>query len=321
MVSFGGRDVAGKGPAFPNVANGKLAWTDIADPTPEQTAMLGRDYGFDQLDLQDCLSGKVTKLEDRGDYMFLLLHFPEVDAQGLVGSNRVSMFLGKDYLVTLRPSKLKSVGQLFQSCREDEKERDSLMKSSTYVAYQIINSQLDSIFSILDVQQGQLDRIEAVVFDEKKPQARPINHARRRIAALGKILFSLRANLPDLSKGQKFSPANLSAYFSDLNHKITLASRTVDEMKELLEIYKDTDYMTTTNKTNSVLVLLTIFFTLTIPATLITSFYGMNVPLPGAFTTGPFTFAGEYSTLLVVLIIMVVPAAIMIYYFRRGGWF
>lgn len=298
-----------------------MTWIDLVDPTSEQIATLGRNYGFDQLDVQDCISGKVTKLEDHGDHMFLLLHFPEVDAQGLVVSNRVSMFLGKDYVVTLHPSNLKSVTQLFQSCKDDQRERASLMRSSTYVAYQIINSQVDSIFSILDEEQSGLDDIDAIVFDEKKSQAGQINHARRRIAALGKILFSLRANLPDFSKGQKFSQENLSTYFSDLDHKIMLASRTVDEMKELLEIYKDTDYMTTSNKTNSVLVLLTIFFTLTIPAALIAAIYGMNIPIPGALTPGPFTFAGEYSSLLVIGILMIIPAVVMIYYFRREGWF
>ncbi|MGA2664142.1 MAG: magnesium transporter CorA family protein [Nitrososphaerales archaeon] len=303
------------------VAWGGLRWTDIVNPTDEDAAELGREYGFHPLDLQDCVSGNVTKVEDHGDHIFLLLHFPEEDERGLIFSNRVSMFLGKDYLVTLHPDNLESVLRLFAACRDDERERPSLMRSSPYLAYRLIDKLVDAIFGVLAAVQGDLDAIESVVFDEKNSQAGPINHARRQIAALGRIAFPLRLYLPDLSKAQKFSKEDLSLYFSDLNHEVALSSGTIDEMKELLEIYKDTDFVTSSNRTNNVLSVLTILFTLTIPASLLSSIYGMNVPLPGGLTTGPLEFAGPYSSFLVIAVLMAIPALAMAWYFRRAGWF
>jgi magnesium transporter len=303
------------------LTNGSLKWTDITDPTASDMASLGRDYGFHPLDLQECLSGKVTKVEDHGDHVFLLLHFPKEDAHGLVIPNRASLFLGKDYLVTLHPCEFGSILQLLEACRDDEKKRSSFMESSPYLAYRVIDGLIDAIFSILDEVQGNLDDIEAVVFDEKKSQAVPINHARRQIAVLGRIVFPLRLYLPDLSKAQRFSKEDLSIYFSDLNHKIGLSSGTVDEMKEMLEIYKDTDFVTSSNRTNNVLSVLTILFTLTIPASVLSSMYGMNIPLPGGLVTGPLDFAGPYSSFLVIVILMMIPAFVMIWYFRRAGWF
>lgn len=297
-----------------------MKWTDISDPTAADTALLGREYGFHQLDLQDCLSGKVTKVEDHGEHIFLLLHFPEKDGNGLIVSNPVSMFLGKDYLVTLHHGNQKPLLQLFESCKEDVRKRET-MKSSTYLAYRIIDGLLNGIFSILDDVQENLDEIEAVVFDEKQSQASPINHARRKIATLGRIMFPLSEYLPNLSKAQKFSSEDLSLYFSDLNHRVKLASKTVEEMKDMLEIYKDTDYVISSNRTNTVLAILTIIFTLTIPVSLLSSIYGMNIPLPGGLSTGPLNFAGIYSSFLVIVILMLIPAAIMVLYFRRVGWF
>jgi magnesium transporter len=303
------------------LTNGSLKWTDITDPTTSDMASLGRDYGFHPLDLQECLSGKVTKVEDHGDHVFLLLHFPEEDSHGLVVPNRVSLFLGKDYLVTIHPGEFGCILQLLEACRNDEKKRSSFMESSPYLAYRVIDGLIDTIFSILDDVQGNLDDIEAVVFDEKKSQAVPINHARRQIAVLERIVFPLRLYLPDLSKAQRFSKEDLSIYFSDLNHKIGLSSGTVDEMKEMLEIYKDTDFVTSSNRTNNVLSVLTILFTLTIPASLLSSIYGMNIPLPGGLVTGPLDFAGPYSSFLVIVILMLIPAFVMVWYFRRAGWF
>jgi hypothetical protein len=55
----------------------------------------------------------------------------------------------------------------------------------------------------------------------------------------------------------------------------------LEESKETIEIYKDTGNMLSTEKTNRILSVLTILFTLSIPATIIGAIYGMNVHLPG----------------------------------------
>jgi magnesium transporter len=92
-------------------------------------------------------------------------------------------------------------------------------------------------------------------------------------------------------------------------------------MKDTVEIYKDTDFVISSDRTNSVLSILTILFTLTIPATVISSIYGMNVPLPGGIVTGPLEFFGPYTSLLFIFAAMLIPAALMALYFKRVGWF
>jgi magnesium transporter len=49
----------------------------------------------------------------------------------------------------------------------------------------------------------------------------------------------------------------------------------------MIEIYKDTDFMLGTEKTNKKLAVLTIIFTLSIPVALVGAFYGMKITLPG----------------------------------------
>ena len=295
---------------------------DIIDTPTTEMAMLALDYHFHSLDLEDCLSViQLTKVEDHGDHIFITLHFPDQVGQDVIVSRQVSMFLGKDYLVTVHPSSFKTLSTLFQSCRIDEKERSALLQSSAYLAYRMIDGSVDNLFSILDNVQASLGSIEEVVFNEVKSSASAINAARRQIAILRRIVYPLGLYLPDLVKAQKFSKEDLSIYFSDIRHKIGKASATIEEMKEMVEIYKDTDFVTSSNRTNTVLSILTILFTLTIPATVISSIYGMNVPLPGGLVTGPLEFLGPYTTLIFIFIAMLVPAVIMALYFKRVGWF
>jgi magnesium transporter len=309
-------------PRVNSITNDGIIWTDILDPTQGDMDMLAAKYHFHPLDLEDCLSARpLMKVEDHGDHIFISLPFPVQDGQGLIVSRHVSMFLGKDYLVTIHPSSFKTISAMFQSCRNDARERAELMKSSAYLTYQIVDRLADGLFTILDNVQASLDKIEAVVFNEKKSSAAAINAARRQIALLRRIVYPLVLYIPDLSRAQKFSKEDLSLYFSDVSHKITKVSAIIEEMKEMVEIYNDTDFVTSSNRTNVVLSILTIIFTLTIPASVISSIYGMNIPLPGGAVTGPSGIFGVYTTMIFIYSAMLVPAFLMALYFRRVGWF
>lgn len=304
-----------------SITNGEMTWTDVRDPTPAEMAMLAGEYHFHPLDLDACLSKvQLTKIEDHDQYFFITLQIPEA-GQGVIASRQVSMFLGKDYLVTIHPSDLGTLSELFKACRDDEKERSEFMKSSAYLAYRIIDKLVDGIFSILDDVQASLNRIEAVVFDENRSSARAINAARRQIATLRRIVYPLDLYIQDFSKAQTFSNEDLAMYFSDIRHKVGKVSSRIEEMKEMVEIYNDTDFSTSSSRTNTVLSFLTIIFTLTLPAAVLAAVYGMNVPMPGALTPGPLEFFGTYTSLMFLLVAMLVPTAIMATYFKRRGWF
>ena len=61
-----------------------------------------------------------------------------------------------------------------------------------------------------------------------------------------------------------------------------------------------------TEKTNKVLAVLTIIFTLAIPATVIGTFYGMNVNLPGNIDNSSMVF-GPFTTFIIVILASAIP--------------
>jgi magnesium transporter len=86
----------------------------------------------------------------------------------------------------------------------------------------------------------------------------------------------------------------------------------LESSRETIEIYKDTDFMLNTEKTNQILAVLTILFTLSIPAAVAGTFYGMNINLPGGIETGSWDFFGMYTTLIIVFIISGVPPVVLL---------
>jgi magnesium transporter len=89
---------------------------------------------------------------------------------------------------------------------------------------------------------------------------------------------------------------------------------TLDECKEIIEVFKDTDYTLATYRINRVTRILTIFSAILVPFLLISSLYGMNVILPGGLE------AGKPLTFIILLLVMVVIACVMLIFFRRRRW-
>ena len=86
-----------------------------------------------------------------------------------------------------------------------------------------------------------------------------------------------------------------------------------------MEIYKDTDFVLSNEKTNKVLAVLTMIFTLAIPSTVIGTFYGMNVNLPGGIGENLMVL-GPFTTFILVILASAIPAILMFIYFKKLGW-
>jgi len=308
-----------------SITNKSLTWTDIQKPTRDKMSTLEQLYPFHELNIEDCLSKiQIPKIDRYEDHIFVILHFPTLDKEkSIPRTTQLAIFAGFDYLVTVQQGELKPLTEMFQICKVNEKQRESFMgTSSGYLLHSIIDLLVDDLLHVLMKLEGNLDDIEEVVFDEKVAVAKEISLLRREITTLRRVVIPLKRIILDLSKDiQKFSEEDLTLYFDDVKDHIDKVIEVLEESKETIEIFKDTDFMLSTEKSNKILAVLTILFTLSIPATVVAAIYGMNVNLPGGIETGPATFFGPFTSFTLLVIAAILPAVIMIWYFKRQGWF
>lgn len=284
---------------------------------------LGQKYAFHKLNLEDCLSKiQIPKIDRYEDHIFVILHFPTPDKEKGFLFSQLSIFMGADYLVTIHHGDLKPLEELFQTCKNDERQRQLVLgKSTGFLLHKIIDILVDDLLHILMKVVGNIDDIEDSVFDERISIPRQISLLRREITTLRRIIIPLRRTVADIPKDvQRFSKEDLALYFKDVQEHIDKIFEALEEARETVEIYKDTDFMLSQEKTNKILAVLTIVFTLSIPATVIGTFYGMNVNLPGGLVTGVWEQLGPYTTLVFVLVTSSFAALLMVLYFRRLGW-
>jgi magnesium transporter len=305
-----------------SIQNNGFRWIDVSRPARDDMKELSRQFAFHELNLEDSLSKiQIPKIDRYESHLFIILHFPTITAKEspIPRPSQLAVFMGSGYLVTVHQGDLKPVVDMFQLCAQDSKAREELMgRSSGYLFHSMIDALVDDLIVTIRNVIGNIDDIEDDVFDEHKSVAKEISDLRRQIMSLRRITIPLRRTVMEFSARdiQRFSEEDLSPYFDDVKDHIEKALETLEESKEAIEIYKDTDFMHGAEKSNKILAVLTIIFTLSIPASLIGSFYGMNVNLPGSSSV----FLGEYTTFIVMVALAAVGALGMLWYFHRLRW-
>jgi magnesium transporter len=274
-------------------------------------------------DLGDCVSQKqFPSVVSRRDYLFAILHFPRfVPEKKTVEPRQLGIFLGDKFLVTVYQSELRAIDQLFSACETEQQMHQELLQGgSGELLYRILDVLVDYLFPMLDKVLGALEGIEDRVFDDRISVAREVNIMRRDIADQRRILFPLPKLVGEIHvKTERYCKTDLDLYYEDLHDRVTKVWDTLESAQERVEIFKDTDFVLSTEKTNKILAVLTVIFTLTIPATMLGTLMGMNINLPGGVES-PWLFFGTYTTLIIIVVASLVPAAFMMWFFRRWRW-
>ena len=311
-----------------NIQGNEFTWIDLQNPDREDVEKLASKYNFNELNIEDCMTKfELPKLDSYDDHFFVILQFPPLAQKiGISKNSQVSIFIGKNFLVTVHQGDLKPLVELVNICKSDldqEKKSRLLGESSGDLLHEIIDALVDDLLHTSRKIIANLDEMEDNVFDESKPVARSIALLRREINRLRRISVPLKKFVLEIAKNVKRFSDNsddeLSLYFDDVIDHIDKVIETLEESRETMEIYKDTDFVLSNEKTNKVLAVLTMIFTLAIPSTVIGTFYGMNVNLPGGIVDN-FMILGPFTTFIVIILASAIPAIIMFAYFKKLGW-
>jgi magnesium transporter len=308
------------------ITSNGLTWIDIQKPTRNTIELLGKRYHFHELNLDDCLSKtQVPKVDTYNDHIFIILNFPTVtDRKGIktLRFSQLAIFVGLNFLVTVHQGDLAPLVEMVQICKQGWRQRKEYMgRSSGYLLHTILDIMVDDLLHILMKIVGNLEDIEDAVFDDKVVVAKEISHLRREIMVLRRAVIPLRRIIAQIIKYVQFfsEEEDLIQYFNDIQDHVNKVIEASEESKETINIYKDAHFVQSTEKSNRILAILTILFTLSIPVTVIASFYGMNINLLGDINH-PSTFLSRYITMLLVIIGSIVSASVMAWYFYKLGW-
>lgn len=288
-------------------------WLDLRDPGEEGAAALGELFSFHPLALEDMLKrGQRPKLDDFGDYMFLVYYGASGGADGAAQLDEVHAFLSGSYLVTVHDG----------GCEALEAARERLSaqepRSEQFVVYRVLDGLTDTFFPVLDRIDEQMERLDEEIFAQPTPvHLEQITELRRDLVALRRVVTPQRdllaRGIDDILEIPGLE-ADSRNYFRDVyDHAIRISDQ-IDSYRDLLAGTRDAYLSVVSNRLNQITKQLTVVATVFLPLSFIVGFFGQNFKwlVLNIDSAGAFWALGIGSLVLSVLGLIV--------WFRRGSY-
>lgn len=258
------------------------------------------------------------KTEFYDNHAFLVLRFPQFDKNDPHNfiASEIDFVFNKDQLIIVQYQDFEALDTLITQLRHEEETRNQFFQNNSgYLLYKIIDSLLRSLYAELDHITGKVDDVEENIFEKGKEERllQLISFYRREATDFRRIIK------PNLDVFRELNETFISMFGKDtafyLNSAEAINARLISLIEnhiETLHILHETNSTILYHKINEVIKVLTIFTAILFPLNIITSLWGMNVPLP---------FAENANGFLIIATIMTVSALLMVIFFRFKKWF
>jgi magnesium transporter len=289
-------------------------WLDLTDPGKDEIDALGEIFSFHPLALEDMLKrGQRPKLDDFGDYMFLVYHgVGEVEDGSQIALEEVHAFLSGGYIVTSHQGRCSAL----EEAREQLEAKSP--RSEQFVIYRVLDGLTDTFFPVLDRLDERMERLDGEIFDRPMPsQLEEITTLRRELVALRRVVTPQRdllaRGVDDILEIPGLE-ADSRNYFRDVyDHAIRISDQ-IDSYRDLLAGTRDAYLSVVSNRLNQITKQLTVVATIFLPLSFIVGFFGQNFKwlVEGIGSEVDFLILGIGSLLLSVIGLLI--------WFRRGSY-
>ncbi len=289
-----------------------LLWVDVSDPTNQDFDDLAREFNFHPLAIEDCRHRhQRPKVEEYQGYYFIVLYDASFDAEHQLELRELNIFLGPNYLVTVRSEPIRAVAMAERLWRE---WTDLADRGTGLLAYLLIDAIVDDYMPLLDAISDRLDDIEEQIFEDLRPESlQEIFLIKKQLLFLRHAVTPLRDVFNTLlRREQQVFSRETSVYFQDVYDHLIRVADTIDTLRDLLGSTMDAYLSISGNRMNMVMKRLTAISTLLMSVTLIAGIYGMN------FTYMP-ELAMRYGYIGALAGMFVVALALYLY-FRYIKW-
>jgi magnesium transporter len=260
-----------------------FVWIGLYEPDEEQIQGVADTFGLHELAVEDAVQAhQRPKLERYDDTLFMVLktvHYIEHDSPGtaneIVETGELMVFLGKDFVVTVRHGKHAGVGTLRRQLEADE---ERLAMGPAAVLHAIADMAVDSYLAVTEAIEDDIDEMEVQVFAPRTAvDSEQIYLMKREVLELRRAVMPLAVPLRRLSEGYiTLVPEEVRSYFRDVEDHLTTVSEHIASFDELLSTLIDAALAKITLQQNTDMRKITAWAAIISVPTMIAGIYGMN---------------------------------------------
>ncbi|MFB7939321.1 magnesium and cobalt transport protein CorA [Streptomyces sp. NPDC056049] len=212
-----------------------MAWIGLHRPTEQELHSLAAEFDLHELAVEDALEAhQRPKLERYGDTLFVVLRAARyLDAQEEVDFGELHVFVGPDFLITVRHGAAPDLSAVRRRMEEDP---DLLALGPEAVLYAILDAVVDGYAPVVAGVQNDVDEIETEVFGGDPTVSRRIYELSREVVEFQRATRPLVGMLHGLMAGfAKYgTDEELQRYLRDVADHVTHTSERVDGFRQAL---------------------------------------------------------------------------------------
>jgi len=251
----------------------KYEWIDVIKPTMDELKAVAEEYSLHSNSVQDSLQPEhLPKFEWIDDTMFIIarvydhLSFQNADSIQDI-SNKIAIFVGKNFIITIHRGEqpfLEAIRSKFFETAQCPTPSELLIKILYYILQSYISPSL--------MLETELDQLEAqiVLKNQTHTVLRKLYYLKRKTAVCLRILRLSKTIIDNLNKNTSAAVhQDLREFYLSLE---TSYDQTIENANNLLNLY----ISLSSQRTNEVVRVLTLFSVFFMPLTFIVGIYGMN---------------------------------------------
>jgi len=292
-----------------------VLWLDLDANEPGAPQLLRAVFGFHPLAVEDSFDDRANapKVDDYGAYLFILAQSVSTDTRGLVQLKDVGMFLGPNFVVTVREAAAPAVDELFARAVENP---HLISRGADFLAHTVLDALVDELLPAVEAMDARLDELEQRILERPdRGLLSEILLLRRTTLRLRRSILPERDMVNRLSRGEfPLIRDEALIFYRDVYDHIVRVEEMLDGLRDVADSALSSYLSAVNNRMNEIMKAMSVVAVIFLPLTLIASIYGTNLDY------SHFGIDFEYGFYL-MLGVMAAIAAGLIVFFRKRGWF
>jgi magnesium transporter len=209
-----------------------LAWIGLYEPTEEEFSSVAQEFGLHPLAVEDAVEAhQRPKLERYDGTLFVVLRPARyVDETETVEFGEVHVFVGEDFVVTVRHGEASELGEVRKRLEGDPR---LLRLGTEAILYTVTDGVVDDYGPVVAGLENDIDEIETEVFSGNAGVSRRIYELSREVIEFQRATQPLVGILDDLIGGVE-NP-ELQRYLRDVHDHALRITEQVASFREMLQ--------------------------------------------------------------------------------------
>jgi magnesium transporter len=292
---------------------GDFVWIGLSEPTEDEFDSLTREFHLPSLAVEDAIEAhQRPKLEIYDEMIFLVLKTARyVDPIEVVELGELLVFLGRDFIITVRHGEASSLQQV----RKDlEQDRARLRHGPGAVLHAILDHVVDDYAPALEGLENDIEEVETELFSGARANpAERIYRLQREVLQFRRAAGPLVDPISKMAAGHYWQVhPDIRDYFRDVNDHLIRTRDQLDAMRDLLQGSLQANLAQVAVRQNDDMRKISAWVAIGVVPTLIAGIYGMNFEHMPELT---WTFGYP-----LVLAVMATVCSLLFWRFKRAGW-